>query len=159
MQVKRQQLEPDMEQQIGSNLGQEYVKAVYCHPAYSTHMQSTLCEILGWMKHKLESRFPGRNINNLRYACRWHHPCGRKWRRPKKPLDESERGEWKCWLKAQHSKIEDHGIWSHHFMAIDGETVENSDRLFWGASKSLQMVVAAMKWKATYSLEGKLWPT
>ena len=58
MQVKKQQLEPDMEQQTGSKLGKEYVKAVYCHPAYLTSMQSTSCEILGWMKHK-ESRLLG----------------------------------------------------------------------------------------------------
>ena len=56
MQVKNQQLELDMEQQTGSKLGKEYVKAVYCHPAYLTYMQSTLCEMPGWMKHKLESR-------------------------------------------------------------------------------------------------------
>ena len=59
MQVKKQQLEPDMEQQTGSKLGKEYVKAVYCHPAYLAHMQSTSCEMLGWKKHKLESRLPG----------------------------------------------------------------------------------------------------
>ena len=53
MQVKKQQLEPDMEQWIGSKLGKEYIKAVYCHPAYLTYMQSTSCEMLGWMKHKL----------------------------------------------------------------------------------------------------------
>ena len=58
MQVKKQQLEQDMEQQTGSKLGKEYVKAVYCHPAYLTYMQSTSCEIPGWMKHKLESRLP-----------------------------------------------------------------------------------------------------
>ena len=59
MQVKKQQLEPDMEQQTGSKLGKEYVKTVYFHPAYLTYMQSTSWEMLGWMKHKLESRFPG----------------------------------------------------------------------------------------------------
>ena len=59
MQVKKQQLEPDMEQRIGSKSGKEYVKAVYCHPAYLTYMQSTLCEMLGCMKHKHESRLPG----------------------------------------------------------------------------------------------------
>ena len=58
-QVKQQQLEPDMEQQTGSKLGKEYVKAVYCHPAYLTYMQSTSCEMLDWMKHKLESRLLG----------------------------------------------------------------------------------------------------
>ena len=59
MQVKKQQLELDMEKQTGSKSGKEYVKAVYCHPAYLTHMQSTSCEMLGWMKHKLESRLLG----------------------------------------------------------------------------------------------------
>ena len=59
MQVKKQQLEPDMEQQTGSKLGKEYVKAVHCHPAYLAYMQSTLYKMLGWMNHKLESRFPG----------------------------------------------------------------------------------------------------
>ena len=54
-----QQLKPDLEQQTGSKLGKEYIKAVYCHPAYLTYMQSTLCEMLGWMKHKLESRLQG----------------------------------------------------------------------------------------------------
>ena len=59
MQVKKQQLELDMEQKTGSKLGKEYVKAVYCHPAYLTYMQSKSCEMLDWMKHKLESRLPG----------------------------------------------------------------------------------------------------
>ena len=59
MQVKKQQLELDMEQQTGSKLGKKYIKAVYCHSAYLTYMQSTSCKMLGWMKHKLESRFPG----------------------------------------------------------------------------------------------------
>ena len=59
MQVKKQQLEQDMEQQTDSKLGKEYVNAVYCHPAYLTLMQSTSCEMLGWMKHKLESRLLG----------------------------------------------------------------------------------------------------
>ena len=55
MRVKKQQLEPDMEQQTGSKLGKEYVKAVYCHPTYLTSMQSTSCEMSVWLKHKLES--------------------------------------------------------------------------------------------------------
>ena len=58
MQVKKQQLELDMEQCTGSKLGKEYIKAVYCHSAYLTYMQSTSWETLGWMKHKLESRLP-----------------------------------------------------------------------------------------------------
>ena len=59
MQVRKQQLELDMEQQTGSKSGKEYVKVVYCHPAYLTYMQSTSCEIPGWLKHKLESRLRG----------------------------------------------------------------------------------------------------
>ena len=59
MQVKKQQLEWDTEQQTGSQLGNEVTKAVYCHPAYLTYMSSTSCEMLGWMKNKLESRLPG----------------------------------------------------------------------------------------------------
>ena len=59
MQVRKQQLEPHMEQQTGSKLGKEYVKAVYCHPACLNYMQSTSCEMLGWMNHKLESRLLG----------------------------------------------------------------------------------------------------
>ena len=58
MQVSKQQLELDMEQRTGSKLGKEYVKAVYCHPAYLNYMQSTSREMLDWKKHKLESRLP-----------------------------------------------------------------------------------------------------
>ena len=59
MQFKKQQLEPGMEQQTGSKLGKEYVKGVYCYPAYINYMQSTSCEMPGWMKQKLESRLLG----------------------------------------------------------------------------------------------------
>ena len=59
MQVKKQQSELDVKRQTGSKLGKEYVKAVYYHPAYLTYMQSTSCEMLGWKKHKLESRLLG----------------------------------------------------------------------------------------------------
>ena len=59
MQIKKQQLELDMKQLTGSKSGNEYIKAVYCHPAYLTYMQSTSCEMPGWMKHKVESRLLG----------------------------------------------------------------------------------------------------
>ena len=59
MQVRKQQVEPDMEQLTSSKLGKEYVKAVYCHPAYLIYIQSTSCKMPVWMKHKLESRLPG----------------------------------------------------------------------------------------------------
>ena len=90
MQVKKQQLELDMEQQTGSKLGKEYVEAVYRHPAYLTYMQSTSCEMPGWMRHKLESRLLGEisitsDTKMIPLLCR-------KWR-TKESLDESERGE------------------------------------------------------------------
>ena len=59
MQIKKQELKPDIEQWTGSKLGKEYVKAVYCHPDYLTHMQSTSGEMLGWVSYKLESTLPG----------------------------------------------------------------------------------------------------
>ena len=112
MQVKKRQLELDMEQWTGSKLGKEYVQTVYCHLAYLTSMQSTSCEMLGWMKHKLESRVLG-DINNLRYADDTTFMAESK--EELKRLNESERGGRKSQLKTQHSKNEDHGIWSHHF--------------------------------------------
>ena len=62
MKVKKQQLEPEMEQQTGSKLGREYLRAVYCHPAYLIYIQITSCEMSVWMKHKLESRLLGEII-------------------------------------------------------------------------------------------------
>ena len=91
MQVRKQQLELDMEQQTGSKKEKEYVKAVYCHPSYLTYMQSTSQEMLGWMKHKLESRLLGEISVTL--DMQMTPPYGRKWRSTKEPLDESERGE------------------------------------------------------------------
>ena len=101
-QVKKQQLELDMEQQTVSKLRKEYVKAVYCHPAYLIYRQSASWEMLGWMKHKLELRFLGEI--SITSDMQMTPPLCRKWRRTKKPLDESERGEWKSWLKTQHSE-------------------------------------------------------
>ena len=76
MQINNQHLEPDMEQQIGSKLGKEYVKAVYCHPANLTYMQSISCKMLGWMNHKLESRLPGEIPKPQ--ICRWYQSNDRK---------------------------------------------------------------------------------
>ena len=91
MQVKKQQLEPDMNQWTGSKLGKEYVKPVYCHPAYLTSMQSTSCEMLGWTKHKLESRLLGEI--SITSDMQMTPPYGRKRRKTKEPLDENETGE------------------------------------------------------------------
>ena len=101
MQIKKQQLETDMEQ-AGSKLGKEYVKAVYCHPAYLTYMQSISCEMLGkwiisWNQDWWER-------NQQLHICIWYHFNGRKWRETKEPLDESERGEWKPGLKLNTQK-------------------------------------------------------
>ena len=90
MEVKKQQLELDMEQQTGSKLGKEYIKAVYCHPDYLTYMQSTSCETLGWMEHKQESRLLGEiSITSDKQMT---PPYSRKQRGTKEPLDENERG-------------------------------------------------------------------
>ena len=91
MQVKRQQLEPDMEQQIGSKLAKEYVKAIYCHPVYLTYMQSTSCEMPGLIKYKLESRLL-REIS-ITSDMQMTLPLWQKARKTKEPLDESERGQ------------------------------------------------------------------
>ena len=97
-------------------------------------------------------RIAGRNVNNLRYAD------------DTTLMAESEeelqsllmKAKVKSWLKAQHSENEDHGIWSHHFMANRWGNNGNSDTLFSWAPKSVQMVTAVMKLKDAYSLEGKL---
>ena len=93
MQVKRKQLGWDMEQQTGSKLGKEYIRAVYCHPANLTFMQTTWCKMPSQMKHKMESRILTEYQQSQ--TCRWYHSNGRKWRGAKEPLDEGERGEWK----------------------------------------------------------------
>ena len=132
-------------------------KAVYCHPVNLISMQSTSCEMLGWLNHKLESRLPGEIQQSQ--ICRWYHFNNRKQRGTKEPLDEGERGEWKSWLKTQHLKNKYHGSWSHHFMASRWGKCGNSGRLFSWAPKSLQMMTAATKLKDACSLEEKLWPT
>ena len=99
MQIKKQQLELDMEQWTGSKLGKEYFKTVYCHPAYLIYVQSTSCEMLVWMNHKLESRLQGEI--SVTSDTQMTHPYGRKQRGIQEPLfffflrasDEGERGE------------------------------------------------------------------
>ena len=93
MQVKKQQLELDLEQWTGSNLGKEYIKAVYCHSVYLTYMQmrSASCEMLDCMNHKLESRLPGEI--SITSDMQMTPPLWQKVKRTKEPLDKSERGE------------------------------------------------------------------
>ena len=90
-----------MEPQTGSKLGKEYVNAIYYHPTCIIYIQSTSCEMPGWMKHKLESRFQGEI--SITSDSKWHHSYGRKWRTKESP-DEGERGEWKTWLKTAFKK-------------------------------------------------------
>ena len=92
MQVKKQQLKPDMEQRTGSKLEKEHIKAVFCHSAYLTSMQITSCKIPGWMKHKLESRSPGEISVTSDMQMIYHH-YSRKRSGTEEPLYESERGE------------------------------------------------------------------
>ena len=135
------------------------VKAVYCHPAYLTSMQSTSWETLGWKEAQAGIKIARRNINNFRYAD--NTTLMAESEEDLKSLlmtvkEESKKVGLK--LNIQKTKIMASGpitSWE-----IDGETVETvSDFIFGGAPKSLQMVTAAMKLKDAYSLEGKLWPT
>ena len=104
--LKKQQLELDMEQWTCSKLGKEYVKAVYCHPAYLTYMQSTSCEMPGWMNQS-GIKIARRNINNLSYA------------------DNNT-----LMAKSEEELKRDHGIWSHHFMANRWGDNGNNERLY-----------------------------
>ena len=136
--------------------GKEYVKAVYCHPAYLTSMQSTAWKTLDRMKHKLESRLPGEI--SITSDMQMTQPYGRK-QRTKEPL-ESDRGEWKSWLKTQYSENEDHGIQSHHFMANRWENSGNSESLYFGGLQNhCRWWLKPWIKRDACSLEGKLWPT
>ena len=133
MQVRKQQLEPNMEQQSGSKLGKEYIKAIYCHPAYLTYIQSTSSEMPGWMKHKLESiKTAGRNINNLRNADDTTLMAETEELKSllMKAKEESEKAGLK--LNIQKTKIMASGpitSWQ-----IDGQTVETvADFIFLGS--------------------------
>ena len=118
-QVKKQQLEPDMKQRTGSKLGKEYIKAVYCQFAYLTYMQSTSREMPGWMKHKLESRLPGRI--SITSDMQMTPPL---WQRVKRNLGASERGKQKLGLKLSIQKMKITASGPITSWQIDGETME-----------------------------------
>ena len=128
MQVKKQQLEPDIEQWTGSKSGKECVKAVYGHLAYLTYMQSTSYKILGWMNHKTEIKIVKRNINNLTYADDTTL-MGESKEELKSLLMRVKEVREKAVLK-QHSKYKDHGIQSDHFMTNRLGKCGNSDRFY-----------------------------
>ena len=153
MQVKKQHLEPDMEQQTGSKLGKEYVKAVYRHLYAEYIMQNA-----GLDEAQAGIKIAGRNISNIRYT-----------------VDTALMGESKEELKSLLMKVKEESekvglklnIQKTKIMAsgpitslqIDGETMETARDFIWVGSKSLQMVIVAMKLKDACSLEEKLWPT
>ena len=116
MQVRKQQLELDMEQWAGSKLGNESVRAVQCHPAYLTSMQGTSCEMLDWMKHKLESRLPGETSITSDMQNDTTLMVESEEELKSLLMKVKEESEKKNWLETQHSKNEDHSIQSHHFM-------------------------------------------
>ena len=121
-----------MEQWTGSNW-ERSVRAVYCHPAYLTYMQSTSCEMLGWMKLKLKSRLPGEisiTSDTQMTPSLWQ----KKWRRNKEPLDESERWEWKSWFKTNIQKTKTMSSSPITSWQIDGKTMETvRDFIFLGS--------------------------
>ena len=152
MQVKKQQLELDIEQQTGSKLGKEYIKAVFCQPAYLTYTQSTSCKMPDWMTHKLESRLPGgiSITSDMQMTAPLWQKVKKNLRLLMKVKEESEKVGLK--LNIEKTKIMASGpitSWQ-----IDGATV--ADFIVW-APKSLQMVPATMKLNC--SLEEKLGPT
>ena len=102
MKVRKQHLELVMEQHTDSKSGKEYIKAIYCHPAYLTYMQSVSCEMLSWMKQKLESRLRREIsvISDMQVIL----PLWQKLKRNSETPEDGERGEWKSYLKTQHSK-------------------------------------------------------
>ena len=159
MQVRKQQLEPDMEQHTGSEKEKEYVKAVYCHPAYLTSMQSTSWDVLtGLEEAQAGMKIAGRNINNLRYADNTTLMAESEEELKSLSMKVKEESE-KVGLKLNIQKSKSMASGPITSWEIDGEQGKQWLTLFFWAPKSLQMVIAAMKLKDAYSLEGKLWPT
>ena len=154
LQVRKQWLELDMEQ-TGSKSGKEYIKAVYCHPAYLTYMQSKSWETLGWMKHNLEEiSIAGRNINKLRYAD--DTTLMSESEELKSLLNKVKEETEKVGLKLNIQKIKFVASGSITSWQIDGKTVETVKDFILGAPKSLQMLTAVMKLKDICSLGKKV---
>ena len=140
MHVRKQQLELCMEQQTDSKKEKEFVKAVYCYPAYLTYMQNTSWETLGWKKHKLESRLPGEIFNNLRYADNTTLMAECKELKSLLMQVKEESEEVGLKLNIQKMKIMTSGpitSWQ-----IDGES-GNSERLYFGGFKSINSSVCS----------------
>ena len=128
MQDKKQQLERTWNNRLVQNWERSMLR-LYCHSAYLTYIQSTSCEMPSCMNHKLESRLL-RAIPITADKQMIYQFNGIKWRGTRGSLDQIERGEWKTWFKNQHSKNEDYGTQSHHFMANRCGKIGNSDRFY-----------------------------
>ena len=128
MQNKKQQLELDIEQVTDSGLGKEYLKSVYCHPAYLTYMQSTSCRNAGMDDSQAEIKIAGRNVNNLRNVDDTTLMAESK--EELKSLVIKVKEERKNWPKTENSKNEEHSIQSHHFMGNRWGNSENSDGFY-----------------------------
>ena len=132
MQVKKQQLEPDMKQQTSSKLRKDYIKAAYCHPAYLAYMKSTSCKILDWMKHK-RIKIAERNINNLRYADDTTFMAESEEELKSLLMKVKEKSE-KAGLKLNIQKTKIMASGPITSMQMDGETMETvADFLFLGS--------------------------
>ena len=142
-----------MEQQTGSKLGKECVKAVYCHPDCLTYMQSISCEISGWMKHKLKSRL-GRNINNLRYAD--DTTLMAESEELKSVLMKVKEESEKVGLKLNIQKTKIMAFSPISSWQIDGETMEAVGDFILGGSKITVDGDCSHEIKNTHSLEEKL---
>ena len=155
MQVRKQQLELNMEEQTDSKSGKKYIKAVYCHPVYLTYNAEYIMRNAGLDEAQPGIKIARRNINNLRYAD------------TTTLMAESEEELKSLFMKVKEESEKaglKHNIQKTKIMAsspispwqIDGETVETVADFILGAPKSLQMVIAAMKLKDTCFLEQKL---
>ena len=152
MQVRKQQLEMDMEQlQIGKGVHQGCILSPCLFNLYAEYIMRNA----GLEEAQAGIKITRRNLNNLRYADDTTIMVEIEEELKSLLIKVKEESE-KIWLKAQHSENEDHGIWSHRFMGNRWGNSGNSVRLSFGTPKSLQMVTAAMKLKDAYSLEGKL---
>ena len=154
MQVKREQLEMDMEQQTSCKSEKEYVKAVYSHPAYLTCTQSSSCKMPIWMKHKLESRLPGET--SIASDTQMIPPLWQKAEELKSLLMTVKEESEKAGLKFNIKKAKIMASSPIISWQIDGETMEQWETLFSWAPKSLWMVTAAIKLKDVCSLEEKV---
>ena len=155
MQVRKQQLEVDMEQQTGSKQEKEYVKAVYCHPAFFNLYAEYMRRNAGLDEAQAGNKIAGRNINNLRYADDTTLMAESEEELRSLLMKVKEESE-KVGLKFNIQKTKIMASGPITSWEIDGETVERvADFIFW-PPKSLQMVIAAVELKDTYSLEGKL---